>query len=446
MKIKELLERNQQFRCGVMPPITRKTSMSIKRSSGGGTKLSPDTISAIAAAITPAVMASSKSIPANQISSSSTATSSVTSSSTASVPIPTESINSSMTSVSSAASIPSVSLAASVSSAPSVTSVSSSIYQASALISSRPQLYGSTIVSPSTSANLITSSSNPAVIPTLSQEMIYTSSSFLSLPIRSTSSGIPVSYTDPICTSDSSTNNTSANLNTQQNELRQLQMKLEILEIQNKIYELESKGQNIQAHNKIKYEELDVIISKFSGDNFSTVVKWLNDFEDYTNSCRMNDVEKFLCIKRRLDGTAKEFVENLGYTSYDHVKSELLKMFSNTVMRRDVYRQLSARKLKANESCKAYVVAMYTIAKQIDIAEIELLDIILDGIVDNSLNKCLLYGCSSINELISRLGRYEQKRQNQTDSKNLPNMFKNELRCFNCSKYGHYKNNCPLPQ
>lgn len=76
-----------------------------------------------------------------------------------------------------------------------------------------------------------------------------------------------------------------------------------------------------------------------------------------------------------MQGTAKTFVVNLGRLPYEELKLYLIKMFKRTVSRQEVYRQLQTIKLKAEESCLSYAIAMQSIAFKSNIEELKLVDI-----------------------------------------------------------------------
>lgn len=181
--------------------------------------------------------------------------------------------------------------------------------------------------------------------------------------------------------------------------------------------------------------------------------------------CGYTDKERCLGLRRRLTGTAKNHVFNLGLMEYDLIKFNLVKLFKRTITRQEVYRQLQARKLLPTESCLSYVIAMQTIANQSSIDEQELVDIIIDGIPDIGSHTTILYGSNSMDELIRRLDRFEQRRQQNAAAQKAGVASKanvkiksgsvshhssakpaeDAIRCYNCSQFGHYQSKCPKP-
>ncbi|XP_037809209.1 uncharacterized protein LOC119601985 [Lucilia sericata] len=156
------------------------------------------------------------------------------------------------------------------------------------------------------------------------------------------------------------------------NELRNLQIRLEILKLQQQIRALETNAQPAAYVHRIDLMELDSAVPPFSGDDHYDVMKWFTQFEDYASNYTMK--EKCVGVRRRLEGTAKKYANNLGLVDYDELKVKLINMFRRTVSRQEIYRQLRTRTLSPNETCLSYLVAMQSIASKADISEEELVD------------------------------------------------------------------------
>ncbi|XP_065363861.1 uncharacterized protein LOC135957113 isoform X2 [Calliphora vicina] len=276
-------------------------------------------------------------------------------------------------------------------------------------------------------------------------------------------------YADPVVHSAASSQKTnavpSANMDDPlEAELKTLQLRLQILRAQEEIRTIEANTNGQRRH--IDLGEIDAVVPPFSGDDHYDVIKWFTQFEDYTEMCGYSDRERCLGLRRRLLGTAKNFVFNLGPIEYSQLKSRLIKVFRRTVTRQEVYRQLQARKLLPTESSLSYVIAMQTIANQSTIEEQELVDLIIDGIPESGSHITFLYGASTMEELIRRLDRFEQRRRhtaltskrlgadtkisssikmNPAVQQGVAKTAEDAIRCYNCSQYGHYQSKCPKP-
>lgn len=149
-------------------------------------------------------------------------------------------------------------------------------------------------------------------------------------------------------------------------QLKILRMRCEIQDLQRQLQSMENVCQTSDPR-RIKYEELEAVVQKFSGQDHLDVSKWVKNFEEYANMCGFNENECLFGVKWLLVGTARQYMHNLNTTSYIDLKKALIKTFKRTVSREEVYRQLRLRTLKPNETSVSYVIAMQTIAAQSNI-------------------------------------------------------------------------------
>ncbi|KAI8116305.1 Gag-Pol polyprotein [Lucilia cuprina] len=232
-------------------------------------------------------------------------------------------------------------------------------------------------------------------------------------------------------------------------QIKILKMRCEMINLQKHLNDLEYNS--VSKTHRINYDELNKMVLKFDGGNDDDIEKFFKKLEEYTYN--YNDEEKLLCLKWLLEGTAREFMENSSNWTYNYLKGALFKIFKRVITREEVYHKLRARTLKASESCISYIISMQTIASQAKIEGQELVDIIIDGMQDNSNNISLLYGSTTVEELIACVDRYEkrrnrlyEKRQGKTQVKKPSNNNNQDsIRCFNCSQFGHMKSSCPKP-
>lgn len=176
------------------------------------------------------------------------------------------------------------------------------------------------------------------------------------------------------------------------------------------------------------------------------------------------------------------------------MKEELITEFRHAYTAHEVYQQLKARTLQPSESVKHFVSIMVEIASHATVPESDLVDIIVDNLQDKSAYAVMLYGANTVVELKEKLKRYEKVRRvpiqtavnmgastsrgttlkqsapsarpavisantlataantavnlapaaNSSASANVVDI--STVRCYNCSKYGHYQSACTAPK
>ncbi|XP_068150196.1 ice-structuring glycoprotein-like [Drosophila tropicalis] len=192
--------------------------------------------------------------------------------------------------------------------------------------------------------------------------------------------------------------------------------------LQQQILKLQQNMDEVQAPRQ-QVSDLSVIesmVARFSADTAYGVKKWLNDLEDAFEILQLND-------------------------------------------RLQVYNALRSRRIKAGEGCLRFAIEMKEIAMNAPIPENELVDMIIDGLRDNSTRVGMLYSARTVAELKPLLERYERFRMQAAASKQSLSVKVqptttasspcnkssgtaiSETRCYNCSGWVHYKSQCPKP-
>uniref|UniRef100_A0A182S081 CCHC-type domain-containing protein n=1 Tax=Anopheles funestus TaxID=62324 RepID=A0A182S081_ANOFN len=238
-------------------------------------------------------------------------------------------------------------------------------------------------------------------------------------------------------------------------ELELLKKKLEILELKQRISSLENPTTaTVRQPAKIKFEE-------FSGDEADHIVRWYTQLERTFIPYKMDDATMLYNTRRLLTGTAGVYARSIDVTSYDELKAEFIKTFSKNRSVEGVYKQLRTRRLNRNESMTRYVLEMQALAFEAPIPEEELINIIIDGIGDPINTATFSFAAKTVEELKALLKKYEQIRPRDVATSALPssgtirqpnkggketNVIQQAIRCYNCSKYGHYQSSCPSPR
>ncbi|KAK9681059.1 hypothetical protein QE152_g38606 [Popillia japonica] len=132
-------------------------------------------------------------------------------------------------------------------------------------------------------------------------------------------------------------------------------------------------------------------VTTYDGGDTYPINRWISEFEEIATSMDWDNVEKLIYGKRLLKVEALLFVRSeRGITSWEILKTKLRNEFSKSVN--------SGRKKRRDETLQQYLLKMREIAAQGNIEEDALIDYVVDGIIDEEMNKTILYGAKSIGE------------------------------------------------
>lgn len=179
-----------------------------------------------------------------------------------------------------------------------------------------------------------------------------------------------------------------------------------------------------------------------------------------------DELYRMLALRCCIEGSAKLLVPTAAATTYADLKAALIREFGNSLTPVDADRLLRARKwLKRDESMHHYVMQMQLLSQHIGtlMSEAQLVDVIVENFCLPPSHEALLHGCNTVKELKERLIRYTSKfttpyappstqmrprSQPQqstaaTNSRPPTRVDETEMKCFNCSRTGHYQTKCP---
>ncbi|XP_068140325.1 uncharacterized protein [Drosophila tropicalis] len=237
-------------------------------------------------------------------------------------------------------------------------------------------------------------------------------------------------------------------------QLVTLQKQHELLQLQHQILKLQQGIDEFQAPRQ-QVSDVSVIesmVTRFSADTAYDVKKWLNDPEVAFEILQLNDRLRLVACRLMLEDTAAVLLLTVSVHSYEELNAILLREFGRSCSIEEVYHALRGRRIKAGEGCLRLAIEMQEIAMNAPIPENELVDLIIDGLRDNSTRVGMLYSARTVAELKPLLERYESnsvKAQPTTTAVAPGNKSSgtatSETRCFNCSGWGHYKSQCPKP-
>lgn len=205
----------------------------------------------------------------------------------------------------------------------------------------------------------------------------------------------------------------------------------------------------------LTFKDVEDSLETFSGDGKQNVRRWINHFEETAELCAWKDVRKVIYAKRLMRGSAKLFVNFESCArSWSQLKQALLTEFGRTLNSRQVHKELSAARKKPLETYQEYIYRMLDSASHADMELEAKIQYIIDGVQDESGNKSILYGATTIKELRKRFSQYEalcinqkyKSKQATEDNSKRYSRFKKEVhtkRCYNCGDKKHMSNDCP---
>jgi hypothetical protein len=159
----------------------------------------------------------------------------------------------------------------------------------------------------------------------------------------------------------------------------------------------------------VTFSDVQDSLRPFTRDGSSSVVKWVEDFEDLEDMCSWSELHKFLYGKRLLQGMVLDFVRGKnGLRSWSELREKLLSKFRCWFSVADVHRQLSSRRKCADETLLQYLSKMREIATHGNIEDESVIDYVICGIPDTTADKKILYGALTLDEFKRKIGLYER--------------------------------------
>ncbi|XP_067204182.1 uncharacterized protein [Linepithema humile] len=212
-----------------------------------------------------------------------------------------------------------------------------------------------------------------------------------------------------------------------------------------------NKGPTMKNKFAMTFRDVEDSIRPFTGDEKYPVARWIVDFEEAAELFGWTDMQKMIFAKKSLRGLAKLFIQGeRGLDTWKKLKRALKDEFSDSVNSAELHRQMDKKKIKKDESVRAYFLVMKEIAARGKIEEEALFQYVIDGIDDQSMNKSILYGAENMKEFKEKLKIYEKVKTKSAGINKASNLItgkktmkpKEEVRCFNCGELGHKSTMC----
>ena len=157
-----------------------------------------------------------------------------------------------------------------------------------------------------------------------------------------------------------------------------------------------------------------------------------------------------------MPGSAKLMLGR-GTMSYAELKTKLIQEFGCNVSRQEIYNALRSRVKKLDESVRRYVMEMESLAMRSDVTDFELVAFVQVGLQGRIPNFILFAAAKTMKDIKNSIQMYEQRQSVRGDRASLgsvkpnvsyvkmyaPKTNNDDIRCYNCSKMGHMKRQCP---
>jgi hypothetical protein len=181
--------------------------------------------------------------------------------------------------------------------------------------------------------------------------------------------------------------------------------------------------------------------------------KWLTDFERACDAVNDADAFKLRCIRLLMKPASEGelFLRVDRSANYAEFRDNFLKTFGYDYTMAEIISQLKANVYVPGKiSIIGYILQMQEIAARAEVDEAQTVKLILDGFQDSSSSIAILYYAQTIEQLKQLSRRYAELRakssavtkSSATSRVSAAEADKIGIRCFNCSKYGHYASSC----
>lgn len=227
----------------------------------------------------------------------------------------------------------------------------------------------------------------------------------------------------------------------QDTELEALRLQLEIKKMELALAQLRIPAPPERACD-LRLADVGQIIGKFDGQR--SVDSWLQELESVVRSSGGDERFMYLAARAQLHGPARLYIESAAsrINDYTGLRNELVQRFRDRRSVFDVYERLKGRTKKSGEDVLTYVTDMECIAAG-SIPPVQLIPMIIAGLGEKNFS-AMLVSAATMGELYDLLPAYERivKLTEPVAATARSPGAQKDIRCFNCSKFGHMASKC----
>ncbi|CAG9773419.1 unnamed protein product [Ceutorhynchus assimilis] len=193
---------------------------------------------------------------------------------------------------------------------------------------------------------------------------------------------------------------------------------------------------------KVSFSEISSLVSEFSGSE--DVVAWFQCIDAIKIAYKVSEDMLKLVIINKLTGTAKRWFHSCpsnAALTLSRLELEMTRMFKCQEDRLAIMKKFEARRWRRNEKFCEYYFDKILMGKQLNLADTDLVNYLIEGFDDP-----ILQTQAKMKEFSSTSKLLEPHTPSYTPVNKTQYVPPVVRRCFNCYEEGHLANNCSKPR